>query len=180
MCRLKATQVNQPSALVEGVAHLKEKIMRINGKVGIILTVALLFAGLANANGAPRTKAQNNEPRESKSKERSEKREAREKSAKGESEQDQAALAREAKITMDQARATALKRAAGTVEGSELEREHGRLVYSFDIRNAKGTIDEVQVSAISGKVVRVEHENKKQEAAEKRKDEREKKRHSPR
>ncbi|SRR6266566_4537636 len=79
-------------------------------------------------------------------------------------------LQRQAKITLDQARATALKRAPGTVEDGELEREHGRLVYSFDIRNAKGTIDEVQVSAISGKVVRVEHESKAQEAAEKRKE----------
>ena len=78
------------------------------------------------------------------------------------------------KITMEQARATALKRAPGNVESSELEREHGKLVYSFDIRNSKGTITEVQVSAITGRVVRVEHENKKQEAAEKRKESREK------
>ena len=82
-------------------------------------------------------------------------------------------LQRQAKITIDQARETALKRAPGTVEDGELEREHGRLVYSFDIRNAKGTIDEVQVSAISGKVVRVEHESKAQEAAEKRKESKE-------
>ena len=152
--------------------------MRIIGKVGIVLTVALLFAGIAIVNGAPATVVQSKERKESKSRQRSEKRETSEKGEAGESQQNQAALAREAKITMDQAREAALTRAAGTVEGSELEREHGRLVYSFDIRNAKGTIDEVQVSAISGKVVRVEHENKKQEAAEKRKEEREKK-HTP-
>lgn len=145
--------------------------MRINGKVGIILTAGLLFAGLAIANGAPQTKTQNNERKESKSKEKSER---AEKGETEESEQDQAALARQAKITMEQARATALKRAPGNVEGNELEREHGRLVYSFDIRNAQGTIDEVQVSAINGRIVRVEHENKQQEAAEKRKEEREK------
>jgi uncharacterized membrane protein YkoI len=93
-----------------------------------------------------------------------------------ESEQEQEAkLARQAKITKEQAQETALKRAPGNVESAELEREHGKLVYSFDIRNAKGTIDEVQVSAITGKVVRVEHENKKQEAAEKRKEAKEKK-----
>lgn len=157
--------------------------MRINGKVGIVLTVALLFAGIAIVNGAPAAVVQSNERKESKSKERSEKRETREKGEKGEageSQQNQAALAREAQITMEQARATALTRAAGTVEAGELEREHGRLVYSFDIRNAKGTIDEVQVSAISGKIVRVEHENKKQEAAEKSKEAREKKHNSPR
>ena len=84
--------------------------------------------------------------------------------------QEQARLASQAKITKDQAQETALKRAPGTVESSELEKEHGRLVYSFDIRNAKGTITEVQVSAITGRIVRIEHESKKQEAAEKKKE----------
>jgi uncharacterized membrane protein YkoI len=84
----------------------------------------------------------------------------------------EARLARQAKITKEQAQEIALKRAPGTVESGELEREHGKLVYSFDIRNSKGTIDEVQVSAINGKIVRVEHENKKQEEAEKRKEKR--------
>ncbi|MDQ1636673.1 MAG: hypothetical protein QOF62_12 [Pyrinomonadaceae bacterium] len=86
----------------------------------------------------------------------------------------EAKLARQAKITKEQAQQTALKRAPGTVESAELEREHGKLVYSFDIRNARGTIDEVQVSAITGKIVRVEHENKQQEAAEKKADQKKK------
>ena len=83
---------------------------------------------------------------------------------------EQAKLASQAKITKEQAQETALKRAPGTVESGELEKEHGRLVYSFDIRNAKGTITEVQVSAITGRIVRIEHESKKQEAAEKKKE----------
>ena len=87
----------------------------------------------------------------------------------------EAKLQRLAKISKERAQEVALKRAPGTVESAELEREHGKLVYSFDIRNAKGTIDEVQVSAITGKVVRVEHENKQQEADEKRKEGKEKK-----
>ena len=119
----------------------------------ITILVAALTVGASFAAATP--KARNQENKES-----------------GE----QAKLAREAKITKAQAQETALKRAPGTVESSELEREHGKLVYSFDIRNAKGTITEVQVSAITGKVVRVEHENKKQEAAEKRKESREKNR----
>lgn len=82
-------------------------------------------------------------------------------------------LARQAKITMEQARATALNRAQGNVESGELEREHGRLVYSFDIRNARGTITEVQVSAITGRIVRVEHENRRHEAAERLQESRE-------
>ena len=87
----------------------------------------------------------------------------------------EAKLARQAKITKERAQEIALKRAPGKVESAELEKEHGKLVYSFDIRNAKGTIEEVQVSAINGKIVRVEHENRKQEATEKRKETREKK-----
>jgi len=120
----------------------------------ILLAVAIsvLIAGTAALSAAPRL------------------------SSAQENAQEQEKLAREAKVTKEQAQAVALTRAPGTVESAELEREHGRLVYSFDIRNAKGTIDEVQVSAITGKIVRVEHENKKQEAAEKRKEQREKKR----
>ncbi|HEY6046941.1 MAG TPA: PepSY domain-containing protein [Pyrinomonadaceae bacterium] len=91
-----------------------------------------------------------------------------------ENDAQQEKLARQAKITKEQAQETALKRAPGNVESAELEREHGKLVYSFDIRNARGTIDEVQVSAITGRIVRVEHENKKQEAAEKRADQKKK------
>ena len=86
----------------------------------------------------------------------------------------EARLAKQAKITKERAQEIALKRAPGSVESGELEREHGKLVYSFDIRNAKGTIDEVQVSAITGRVVRVEHENRKQESTEKRKESKEK------
>lgn len=88
----------------------------------------------------------------------------------GEEGANQEKLARQAKITKERAQAIALRRAPGTVESSELEREHGKLVYSFDIRNAKGTITEVQVSAITGKIVRVEHESKKQEETEKKKE----------
>ncbi|HEY5403890.1 MAG TPA: PepSY domain-containing protein [Pyrinomonadaceae bacterium] len=83
---------------------------------------------------------------------------------------EQQKLARLAKVTKEAAQETALKRAPGNVESSELEKEHGKLVYSFDIRNEKGTITEVQVSAITGKVVRVEHESKQQEEAEKKKE----------
>src|SRR4051794_22470141 len=93
--------------------------------------------------------------------------------------QEQQRLARQAKITKEQAQETATKRAPGNVESAELEREHGKLVYSFDIRNSKGTITEVQVSALTGKIVRVEHENKKQEAVEKAKENKEKTKRKP-
>ena len=56
------------------------------------------------------------------------------------------------------------------MEESELEKEHGKLVYSFDIRNAKGTITEVQVDAKTGEIAAVEEEDAAAEAKEKRKD----------
>lgn len=74
------------------------------------------------------------------------------------------------KIGMAKAREIASAKALGKIESSELENEHHRWVYSFDVRNAKGTITEVQVDAYTGEVVSVEEENAQQEAAEKRAD----------
>jgi uncharacterized membrane protein YkoI len=46
----------------------------------------------------------------------------------------QAELQSQAKISLETARATALSKVPnGTVKASELEREHGKLIYSFDI-----------------------------------------------
>ncbi len=83
-------------------------------------------------------------------------------------------LVKQAKITMAQAREIAKKKAAGKIEGEELEKENGKLIYSFDIRNAKGTITEVQVDAKTGAIVSVEEENKAAEQKEKQQDKREK------
>ena len=87
---------------------------------------------------------------------------------------DQAKLAKEAKISKEKAQEIALKKAPGTVESSELEREKGTLVYSFDIKTAKG-ITEVLVSAIDGHIVSTSHETAAKEAAEKKKEALEKK-----
>jgi hypothetical protein len=84
-------------------------------------------------------------------------------------------LARQAKITMAQARETALQNASGKIEGEELEKEHGKLLYSFDIRNSKGTITEVQVDAKTGKLLSAKEESKADEEKEKREDEKQSK-----
>jgi uncharacterized membrane protein YkoI len=81
-----------------------------------------------------------------------------------------AAMQKEAKISEAKAREIALKRVPGTIEAGELEREHGKLLYSFDIRTSKPGVMEVQVSAITGKVLSVVHETPKAEAAEKKKE----------
>ncbi len=63
-------------------------------------------------------------------------------------------LASNAKITIGQARAIALKAHAGKITDEELEKEKGGsgLRYSFDIRRGKVT-QEVGVDAVTGKVL---------------------------
>jgi uncharacterized membrane protein YkoI len=80
-------------------------------------------------------------------------------------------LAKQAKITEDVATATAQKRVPkGKIEALELEKEKGKLIYSYDIRTAgKSGIDEVNVDAMTGKIVGFAHESpaaEKKEAAE--------------
>jgi uncharacterized membrane protein YkoI len=83
-----------------------------------------------------------------------------------------AQLKAQARITEDAARATALARVpGGKVESGELEREHGKLLYSFDIKVAgKPGVDEVQVDAITGKLLSNKHETPAAERAEKRRE----------
>ncbi|HZE19587.1 MAG TPA: PepSY domain-containing protein [Candidatus Angelobacter sp.] len=73
-----------------------------------------------------------------------------------------------AKISMKKARATALAKVpGGKVQAEELEREHGKLIYSFDIKApGKSGIEEVQVDAIHGGIVSMTHETPKAERKE--------------
>jgi uncharacterized membrane protein YkoI len=79
-----------------------------------------------------------------------------------------AATVQKPKITMAQARVIALKKAPGTVRSAELENEHGKLIYSFDIATSKTAITEVNVDAMNGKIVAVQQESAAKEAAEKK------------
>ncbi len=82
-----------------------------------------------------------------------------------------AALKRDAKISVEAARATAMKKVPGELQEEELEKENGKLVYSFDIRaTGQKDITEVQVSAIDGSIVSVEKEDAASEAKEKKQD----------
>ncbi len=74
----------------------------------------------------------------------------------------------QARITKADAEHTALAKVpGGTVKSSELEKEHGKLVWSFDIAvpNSKN-ITEVQVDARTGKIVAVEVETPQDQAKE--------------
>ena len=80
-----------------------------------------------------------------------------------------AALAREAKISLDSARMIAKAQLPkATVQSEELERENGKLIYSFDMKTAgKSGIDEVNVNATNGALVgKIGHESAKSEAKE--------------
>jgi uncharacterized membrane protein YkoI len=80
----------------------------------------------------------------------------------------QAQLAREARVPMAQARRTALAAVPrGRVRSSELEREHGHLIYSFDIAvPGRSGIEEINVDAMTGRVLAHEHEGPAAERAE--------------
>jgi uncharacterized membrane protein YkoI len=78
-------------------------------------------------------------------------------------------------LTRAQAQKIALAKAPGTVESAELEKEHGKLVWSFDIKTSKTAITEILVNANDGSIVAVQHETPATEAAEKAKEKKEKK-----
>jgi hypothetical protein len=79
------------------------------------------------------------------------------------------------KLSRAQAQKIALARVPGTVASAELEKEHGKLVWSFDIRTSRSGITEILVNANDGSIVAVQHETPAKEAAEKAKEKKEKK-----
>ena len=92
-------------------------------------------------------------------------------------EESQAALQKEAKVSEATARTTALAQVPnGVFKSSELERENGKLIYSFDITvPGKTGNEEINVNAIDGSVVNHEHENAKAEKKEAAQEAKEKK-----
>ena len=84
-------------------------------------------------------------------------------------------LQSQAKVTEETAAKTALAKVPkGTISSVELEREKGKLLYSYDITvpGQKG-VEEVHVDAMTGKYLSKEHESaaaEKKEAAEEAKE----------
>ena len=72
----------------------------------------------------------------------------------------QTKLEAKAKVTKEEATKIALSKVAkSTVKECELEKEHGKLIWSFDIASPDiADITEVQVDAKTGKVISVEKE----------------------
>jgi Peptidase propeptide and YPEB domain len=77
-------------------------------------------------------------------------------------------LMKQASLDRHEAEKIALTSVAhGVVKSVELEKEHGKLVWSFDIaRPGTKEITEVQVDAKTGQIVLVENETPAQQAAE--------------
>jgi len=81
-------------------------------------------------------------------------------------------LVKAAKISEAAAAETAQKRVPkATIASVELERENGKLIYSYDMKTkGKSGVDEVNVDAVTGKIISVAHESpvteKKEAAAE--------------
>ena len=79
-----------------------------------------------------------------------------------------AQLLTQAKITKAEAERTALAKVPnGTISASELEKEHGKLIWSFDIAMPQSkNITEVQVDAKTGEIANVQVETPKDQAKE--------------
>jgi uncharacterized membrane protein YkoI len=83
--------------------------------------------------------------------------------------ENQAKLMAEAKVSKETAQQTALAKVPnGTVKTAEIEKEKGKLQWSFDVAMPDSKdITEVNVDAITGDVISVEKESARSEAKEK-------------
>jgi Peptidase propeptide and YPEB domain len=83
----------------------------------------------------------------------------------------------DAKVSQSDAQATAMAQVPnGTVKDSELEKEHGHLQWSFDMATPGTTdITEVNVDALTGKVLSIDKEKAEDEAKEAAEEAKEKK-----
>lgn len=80
----------------------------------------------------------------------------------------QAQLQKEATVSLADATAAAQKAVPnGKITAHELEREKGKLIYSFDIKTAgMSGIDEVNIDAMTGAMIEKVHESPADEAKE--------------
>ncbi len=118
----------------------------------LIVILALIFITAINSSAV---NAQNQKPNETDKKVQKEK----DDDDADDSPQAQAEMAKLAKISKDEASRTALARVSGEIIESELDREIGKLVYEFKIRDQNGKNQEVLVDAQTGEIVSVEAEN---------------------
>lgn len=75
-------------------------------------------------------------------------------------EADIATLAKDAKITIEQAVKTAVEKVPGTVVEAELEQKHDKTVWEVEVLGADGKVTEVHIDAITGAVIDTEVKDK--------------------
>ena len=87
-------------------------------------------------------------------------------------QEDAPGLLAQAKISPDSATKLALAKVpGGMIMERGIEKEKGTLLYSFDMKvKGKSGIEEVQINALTGAVIGVEHETPKAERAERKAD----------
>jgi len=78
------------------------------------------------------------------------------KKGKHEEEGNVAEMAKEAKVTVDQAIKTATEKVQGTVVEAELEKKHDKTIWEVEILGADGKTSEVHIDAMTGAVIDVE------------------------
>jgi hypothetical protein len=81
---------------------------------------------------------------------------------------EEAQLVKEAKVTKRQAETTALAKVPeGVIKSEEIEREHGKLIWSFDIaKTGTRDITEVQIDALTGNIRSMQIETPKDQMKE--------------
>ena len=124
--------------------------MKKTKSTAALLALGLVFGiglfGAAQTANAQNTGKQKSEKKQDRDDEKDEKDGAKER-------KNQDKLMREATVTREQARATALQRVSGAVLEEEIEKENGKLVWAFDIKDSNGKIFDVKVDAKTGAVV---------------------------
>jgi uncharacterized membrane protein YkoI len=89
---------------------------------------------------------------------------------KGKHEEDEgnvAEMAKEAKVSVDQAIKTATEKVQGTVVEAELEKKHDKTIWEVEVVGADGKVSEIHIDAATGAVIDVE--DKKAEKKEDKK-----------
>jgi hypothetical protein len=81
-----------------------------------------------------------------------------------------AAMAKDAKVTIEQAIKTATEKVPGTVVEAELEKKHDKTVWEVEVLGADGKVTEVHVDAATGTVIDTEAKEKKDKKDEHKKE----------
>ena len=65
-------------------------------------------------------------------------------------------MAKDAKVTVDQAVKTATEKVQGTVVEAELEKKHDKTIWEVEVVGADGKVSEIHIDAATGAVIDVE------------------------